>query len=149
MTDNNTEDLTYEELAFLVLTDEGAQSSIDTLSDTYPTVPRPLIAGVVCVACAEAVDLRLDASIQLISMLDAILSDDDASMAVAASMAKIIRHIEDGSITTTTLHEDAVQSLYNEDRCVTCGNNNNGINDVGLCPECQDCDGCREGTCND
>ena len=148
MTDNNTEDLTYEELAFLVLTDKDAQSSIDTLCDSFPTVPRPLIAGVVCVACAADTDLRLDASIQLISMLDAILSDDDASMAVAASMAKIFRHIEDGSITTTTLHEDAVQSLYNEDRCATCGNKDR-TNDVGLCAECQDCDGCRKGTCDD
>lgn len=148
MTDSNMEDLTYEELAFLVLTDKEAQQSIGALSDSFPAVPRPLVAGVVCIACADSTDLRLDASVQLISMLDAIMSDDDASIAVAASMAKILRHIENGSITTTTLHDDAVQSLYNEDRCATCGNKDR-INDVGLCPECQDCDECRKGTHDD
>jgi len=140
----------YDNLAMAVLNDPDAQEASSIFQRQFPNVPVPIVSAVMCVLCTDQdeVDLRLEAGIQLLSMLDTILTDDDASMGVTASIAKIVRHIENGDLTNNMYHDEAKQILDSEDRCATCGNKDR-INDVGLCPECQDCDGCRKGTCND
>jgi len=152
MTDNtnDSENLAsaYAELLNEVMTDEIAVATVDMLCQLFRKVPRPMINGVAAIGCADEVDLRLEAVYQFLSMLDAIFSDDTADMAIAASIASLARQIDDGTVSNGMPHEDVIAIVEDDTHCATCGNECT-TNDVGLCAECQDCDGCRKGTCND